>query len=112
MNAEADNYVEIPWKAGAAGGADLQQYLVAAGSAQATEYGADAVGSIVLPSSAWNGEYFARVEVYFDRYDPNVTATPTGSYDDTAVIIHGMPTQMGTRTMSGTFRTLHMFDHA
>ena len=112
VNAEADNYVEIPWKAGAAGGADLQQYLVAAGSAQATEYGADAVGSIVLPSSAWNGEYFARVEVYFDRYDPNVTATPTGSYDDTAVIIHGMPTQMGTRTMSGTFRTLHLGDQA
>ncbi len=104
----ADSYIEIPWDASAGAPDNLQNYLVAAGSAEATQYGADAVGSIVLPASVWNNEYFARVEVYFDRYSPNVTATSTGSPDDTAVIVYGAPSQMGTRPLSGTFRTVHL----
>ena len=42
--------------------ADLERYRVKAGSAEAAQYGADAVGAVILPVGLWGDAYLQRVD--------------------------------------------------
>ena len=88
-------------------GDDLKRYIVQAGSHEATEYGAGAVGSAVLPSSLWGDAYFQHVEITYDRFDGNVRGTGAPKDSDAYVAIHGTVTEMGSPAVTGTLATRH-----